>query len=96
MKQQPVCLATTLTFKVIDPFGLHARSTGKLLRFLDENEINGYLIYKDKRVKLDSIIDIMRLNIGFQDMFIIELDKPLNNIANMESLFSYVGILLCS
>lgn len=96
MKQQRVFLVKSITFKVIDPFGLHARSTGKFLRFLDENKIQGTLQYKESCVKLDSILDIMRLNIGYQDQFTIDLDEPIHTLPNMDHLLSQAGLMLCS
>lgn len=93
MKQQPACSKGHLTFKVVDLYGLHARSTGKLLRFLDEHDVAGALIYKGERVPLDSIIDIMRLNIKHLDVFQLELSKEVDTIDNFDAILAYAGIV---
>ncbi len=72
-------------FKVKDAFGLHARSTGKLLRFLDELGIEGKLHFENQQVGLDSIIDIMKLSIAFGDVFSIEISRGDTSIIKSEA-----------
>jgi phosphotransferase system HPr (HPr) family protein len=62
--------------RVICGDGLHARPCGELMQYIDLHSLNAFLIYKNEEIKLDSVLELVSLCIGYGESCVIGINSP--------------------
>ncbi len=61
---------------IINEFGLHARSAGKIAKIAQNTQADVWIIKQDEKVDAKSIMDILTLACAKGSMITIKIDDP--------------------
>lgn len=82
-------------YKIIDPIGMHARPATVLVQLSKQLDSDVFLIYKDKKVNINSIFSIMSLGIKTGEIVTFEISS--NNedeiISKLESKLKEINLI---